>query len=135
MTDGKPDGEPIPCSDCIKDGEKSGFALALENELVERLTDDREDLSTTESMAVAVFTSSISGVDRELFEILMELDFTPSTESEYEFRSESDFGYYLRVVDGKIIRFAEANAAEDTGAPKFSLNIDLSLCGFKVKYE
>ena len=129
--EGNPHNGLIPCSDCIVDEGVSEFVRIFEGKLrsIER-TDDNEQ-KKPESIAIAGFTSSICGVDTQVFELFMSPDLGIMERANYETAGECDFSYYYRVIDGELTRF-DSIGQIGTDAPGLYLNIKLLLMGYEI---
>lgn len=125
-----------PCPDCIGDEAIESIFKTTLCESIMNLPD--RELAQSHSpvnMTVAVFVSSSSGVDRQLYEISMTLNFILHPEAEYSYSNESQMSYHYRVIDGKIMRYSSITANQGRYTPKVSLDLTLAICGFTVKYE
>lgn len=119
----------LPCPDCM---EKAEIRSAIRESLTEILSEIEvgETEGEPKLMTLGVFATSVSGLDRQVFSLTMDLDFTLPTEAKYEIISESHSSFSYRIFDGKIVRYVEGNTE---GSPLCEL--EFYLLGFKVKYE
>jgi hypothetical protein len=128
--------ELLPCPDCIGDEAiESIFKTTLRESIMNLPDRELAQSHSPVNMTVAVFVSSSSGVDRQLYEISMTLNFTLHPEAEYSYSNESQMSYHYRVIDGKIMRYSSITANQGRYTPKVSLDLTLDICGFTVKYE
>lgn len=135
FTESIPKDEVTPCPDCEEVAEGiSAFRQTFEERLKASEEEDVTEAPKAQSMVVAVFTSDVSGIDSELFEIFMELDFPDIATTDFTAESESKFSFSYRVRDGKIHRFDSISSTSIEGAPGLGIDLSLSICGIEIKY-
>ena len=131
--EGTPDSEELePCENCIKDKPyESIFKITLLEcigDLPDReIADDHRPVNIT----IAVFGSSVSGIDRQLYELTMTLDFILRPEAEYSQSNEGNLSYHYRIIDGKLQCFTTTSV----DFTDVTLDLTLEICGLTVKYE
>ena len=80
---------------------------------------------------MGVFGSSVSGIDRQLYELTMALDFILRPEAEYSQSNEGHLSYHYRIIDGKLQCFTTTSV----DFTDVTLDLTLEICGLTVKYE